>query len=85
MQKLWFKAKRYGWGWHPASWQGWLVLAAWVLLLAVGEVIFINRVYQGDRGAIWWFVPYVLCLIATLTLVAYKTGEPPHWHWGDKD
>ena len=22
-QKLWFKAKLYGWGWYPCSWEGW--------------------------------------------------------------
>jgi hypothetical protein len=25
-EKLWFRAKRYGWGWTPTSWQGWLVM-----------------------------------------------------------
>ena len=26
--KPWFRPKRIGWGWSPASWQGWAVLAA---------------------------------------------------------
>ena len=29
--KYWFPAKRYGWGWGlPGTWQGWLVVAAFV-------------------------------------------------------
>ena len=28
----WFAAKRYGFGWVPCSWQGWLVLAVFLLL-----------------------------------------------------
>ena len=33
----WFPARRYGWGWGlPATWQGWLVLAGYVLLALVG-------------------------------------------------
>ncbi len=23
--KLWFKAKKFGWGWTPCSWEGWTV------------------------------------------------------------
>ena len=30
--KLWFRAKNYGWGWYPCSWEGWTVLLIWVLL-----------------------------------------------------
>jgi hypothetical protein len=40
-RKYWFPAKRYGWGWGvPSSWQGWLVLAAFVGLLVVGSFLF---------------------------------------------
>src|SRR5882724_11275473 len=36
----WFPAKRYGWGWGPPrAWQGWLVLAAFVALLALGAIV----------------------------------------------
>ncbi len=39
-RKYWFSAKRYGWGWGiPSSWQGWLVLAAFVALLVVGSLL----------------------------------------------
>jgi hypothetical protein len=31
--KYWFPAKRYGYGWSvPTTWQGWLVLAVYVVL-----------------------------------------------------
>lgn len=34
-RKIWFPAKRYGWGWGlPVAWQGWVVL----LLFAIGIV-----------------------------------------------
>ena len=32
-QGYWFKAKIYGWGWVPARWQGWLVIAVYVAAL----------------------------------------------------
>ena len=31
-KKLWFRPRRCGgWGWQPASWEGWFVIAATVL------------------------------------------------------
>ena len=35
-QRYWFPAKRYGWGWgFPRTWQGRVVLAVYVILIAV--------------------------------------------------
>ena len=40
-RKYWFPAKRYGWGWGmPSTWQGWLVLAAFVVLVFAGSSLF---------------------------------------------
>jgi hypothetical protein len=39
--EYWFPAKRYGWGWGlPITWQGWLVFAAFIGLVAVGLLVF---------------------------------------------
>jgi len=38
--RYWFPAKRYGWGWGlPARWQGWLVIALYVVLVGAGVVL----------------------------------------------
>jgi len=40
-RKYWFPAKRYGWGWGiPSTWQGWLVLGAFAVLVIVGSFLF---------------------------------------------
>jgi hypothetical protein len=40
----WFPAKRYGWGWGlPMTWQGWLVLAAFLALVVAGTFLFPPR------------------------------------------
>jgi lipoprotein signal peptidase len=37
----WFRAKRYGWGWGlPTTWQGWMVLVAFVVLLVIASIVF---------------------------------------------
>ena len=37
-RKPWFKPKRFGYGWTPASWQGWAITLAVTVLPLVGIV-----------------------------------------------
>lgn len=74
MDPYWFPAKSHGWGWGvPATWQGWLVLLAYVALM-VG----IGFRYPPDRQQ-GRFVLAVLALSAVFLAVVWATGEPPHW------
>jgi drug/metabolite transporter (DMT)-like permease len=76
--KYWFPAKRYGWGWGlPLTWQGWLVLAAFVALIAAGA--FLIR----PREHLTAFIVYVVVLVALFTGVCWLKGEPPRWRWGN--
>lgn len=80
-KKLWFKAKRFGWGWTPCTWQGWAIL----VLYFVGLVpIFIF----GDAQPKSFFevlrlFPQVLVLTIFLIIICYVTGEKPRWRWGE--
>ncbi|MCM0084529.1 hypothetical protein L4X63_23425 [Geomonas sp. Red32] len=78
-KRYWFPAKRYGWGWgFPVAWQGWLVLAAYVALLAAGRYLFPPS--QSKLG----FILYVVLLSVALCGVCYAKGEPPKWRWGGR-
>lgn len=84
MKKFWFKVKDYGWGWYPASWQGWLVIAAWV-----GVLIWIFRdidstSHSGSDTLIAFFIPLVIS-VAVLIAICWFTGERPSWRWGGKN
>ena len=75
--RYWFPAKRYGWGWGlPATWQGWLVLAAFVGVLVADAIIFTPNRHPG------MFITCVVVLNALLLLVCRLKGEPPRWRWG---
>lgn len=77
--KYWFPTKRYGWGWGPPrTWQGWLVLVVFFILLAVGAVFFLPK--QQPRA----FIVYTMVLVALLIAICYLKGEPPRWRWGDE-
>jgi len=72
MKYKWFKAKRYGWGWYPCSWEGWLVLSAWLIL-------FVFSMIKMDHE---WLKNIIFIFIITgiLIYICYKTGEKPRWN-----
>ncbi|MCK9684343.1 hypothetical protein [Scleromatobacter humisilvae] len=73
----WFKAKTYGWGWGPATtWQGWLVYACFIALLAGSAVLF-----RPDRDPLG-FALAVAGLCAALVGICLLKGEKPGWRWG---
>ncbi|MES2259199.1 MAG: hypothetical protein V4724_11800 [Pseudomonadota bacterium] len=75
----WFPAKRYGWGWGaPITWQGWLVILAYLALLLGGALRF-QAVTDPAPYSI-----YVAVLTALLVAICWLKGEPPRWRWGDK-
>lgn len=76
----WFKAKLFGWGWTPATWQGWVVTA---IFLAC--VLFFALKISDDStlsDVLWLFVFPILALTSLFIYIAYKTGEKPRWQWG---
>lgn len=82
--RAWFKAKRYGWGWYPATWQGWAVLALYALVVVGATWAMASR----PSPDLVYCATMLLGVLATLGLayIAYRTGEPPRWRWGkDED
>jgi hypothetical protein len=77
-KKIWFPAKKYGWGWGPpCSWEGWVVLFIYIILALVGGLLL------GNRPGL--FIPYMICISGLFVAVAWIKGEPPKWRWGDKE
>jgi hypothetical protein len=65
--KPWFGPKRsFGWGWTPVSWEGWVVIGAFMALSLVSVV--------DLQGAI--SVIAVTVLVCALLAVCLLTGDP---------
>ena len=77
----WFKRKLYGWGWTPATWQGWLVLAVFIVLITL-NAFRIDFNSHSASDTLINVVPQTIILVALLILICFKTGEKPHWQWG---
>ena len=77
----WFKRKLYGWGWTPATREGWLTMFVFVVLVALNAGR-IDSESHSVSDTLINFIPQTFVLILVLLLVCYKTGEKPRWQWG---
>jgi len=76
-KEYWFKRKRYGWGWVPATIEGWLVVAAFLVLLFLG-----SSLMKGSNTAaavVCWVLGGGILIWANLT-----HGPAAKWRWGWK-
>jgi uncharacterized membrane protein len=80
-QGYWFKRKVYGWGWVPATWQGWTTLFVFILILTFFIIPLASKAEPSSRDIVWFFVKGVAWAIA-LVVVCFRTGERPKWQWG---
>ncbi|OQB05886.1 MAG: hypothetical protein BWY19_00665 [bacterium ADurb.Bin212] len=81
MSKKWFKAKTYGYGWYPATWQGWLCILGYVVVLTASSWLL-------EANLAINLVPFILIVFLStglLIYVCYKKGEPASWRWGEDD
>lgn len=83
-KEIWFKEKKYGWGWTPATWQGWLATILYMALI-IGPVFLFTNDLERFANYTWEYVAYTCVLSAAFIFLCYKKGVKPQWHWGDKD
>ena len=83
-KKFWFKRKRYGWGWYPISWEGWFILAIYVVLM-VKQFIDVDKMSHSNSDTLIGFALPFIVSTSLLIAICYWKGEPPRWQWGEKD
>ncbi|MBP9699911.1 hypothetical protein KBD71_01360 [Candidatus Woesebacteria bacterium] len=87
MNKLWFKAKSYGWGWTPATKEGWIVTVLFLVLTfvnsaGISQLSLLNRLPEASD--FFLFYAFQTVLIVGLLVICYLKGEKPSWRWGDQ-
>ncbi len=82
-KRLWFRRKTYGWGWTPATSEGWFVVLLYVLILiSIFRVVDLGS-HSGSDTLIN-FAPRFLLVTLGFYIVCTLTGEKPKWQWGTK-
>ncbi|MCC5829989.1 MAG: hypothetical protein JJU36_11130 [Phycisphaeraceae bacterium] len=66
--RYWFVPKTWGWGWQPATWEGWVTVLIWVLVvIPLGAVIAVVDIV--------WFLVFMAAMVAVLLAICrYKSG-----------
>jgi ABC-type phosphate/phosphonate transport system permease subunit len=81
--KLWFRAKNYGWGWYPVTWEGWLVTILFVLFITF-RANKVSQMFDTDSSFIFRYFFEISFSIIPLLVICYLKGEKPEWRWGKK-
>ena len=81
--KIWFRAKSFGWGWYPCSWQGWLILTIYILIVVLDFFrLDLNSHSVSDTLRPW--IVDIFILLFLLIGICFKKGEKPFWRWAGK-
>lgn len=80
MEDLWFKRKKYGWGWVPVTWQGWAFVSLYLVAVIWGGA----RLGQSPSiDGTASFIADIAVLTLTLVTICTLKGEHPRWQWGN--
>ena len=79
-KKYWFKAKTYGYGWYPATWQAWLIILVYLAIFIVLVSLFESNM---EKYMVFYFIS-IFVVTGLLVYISYKKGEPAKWRWGKK-
>lgn len=84
-KQYWFKRRRYGWGWFPASWQGWAVFTVFIGVLVVSGLVLLPGAPRNQlTNNVLMFLAIMFTTVLVLIAVALVKGPKPHWRWGKK-
>lgn len=81
--RLWFKAKNYGWGWYPVTWEGWLVTILFVVFITY-RANKVSDMFDTDSSFVFRFLFEIIFALIPLLIICYLKGEKPYWRWGKK-
>jgi hypothetical protein len=81
-EHFWFKRKLYGWGWTPATWEGWIVILVYLVCVIVPTraLVMLARANGDDMPPPFKLIPLVV-FTTILIVICYKKGEKPRWQW----
>jgi O-antigen/teichoic acid export membrane protein len=82
MSTYWFKPKRYGYGAMPVTWQGWLVILVYTVIVAgCALLVLATRLSPWGLGAA--VIGYAASTAVLFHWTRLKTDGGFRWRWGN--
>lgn len=83
MARYWFKRRRFGYGWTPATREGWLTLVLYLTAVLGGAMVLGTLTTNSPPP---WMAAIYLLTVLVLTVVflaiTITKGPKPKWRWG---
>jgi hypothetical protein len=76
----WFRPKDYGYGATPATWQGWAITIATMIVVVI--VSLLVPTFGQSLWALAALVIDVLTIAALWIISRHKTNDEWRWRWG---
>lgn len=83
-QEYWFKRRRYGYGWTPVTWQGWLSIVIFLAVVMIGSYILEDTPRNTLSSEAITYLSFIALATILLIIVSTKKGPSPKWRWGSK-
>lgn len=85
-REYWFKRKRYGWGYTPVTWHGWLTVVIFFVLCVSGAVAMLPKesAASSDTLIAAKFAVFIGFNTAIMLIISLAKGPKPYWRWGKK-
>ena len=82
-RKYWFRARYYGLGWWPATWQGWAIFGLYEVFIFY-RVIAAGLANEPHTALGWRLIIELVVVTGVFIVICFLTGEKPEWRWGKK-
>lgn len=83
-KKYWFKARKYGIGWVPATKEGWLVVLTYLGFVAASFIGISFDLHALREEIKLELIPSIGFPTVILLVTVFLKGEPLHWQWSKK-
>jgi hypothetical protein len=85
MNKYWFKPKRYGYGFYPITWEGWLFTLVLLLLVFVSAYLNNFVIEATTHDGLRFLLDVILITGVFTCLFKDKVKSGLRWQWGNKN
>lgn len=78
------KRRRYGWGFIPVTWHGWVFIVAQVGIIFTAAFFLPMKPEQPTVTDLIKYFIILGLVVLSLVIFGLMTGPKPRWRWGKK-